>query len=195
MNIEMKKHAIRRILTEGLQAANERSVSYRVSEHLRCRVSKCVAADVWRRRVFEGESEWFGWVLVSEEGECLTVRVFDLAIWEWVWEWQIWVSKSECESDWFRCLRVSLCLKVWEWQVRKCLKVWVFESLRVMSEVWKLDFNRLENEFLLLDLKSEFYKLDFHMEKFVHVIAWKIPNSSSSNSSLALTSSFKHSWC
>ena len=60
MNIEMKKHALRRILTEGLRAANERSVSYRVSEHLRCRVSECVAADVRRRRVFEGESEWFG---------------------------------------------------------------------------------------------------------------------------------------
>ena len=125
MNIEMKKHTLRRILTEGLWAADERSISIRVSEHLQCLGvwmygRRCLKDEsVWRRRVFDGESKWFGWVSVSEGGECLTVRVFDLAIWEWVWDWQIWVSESEFV---FESLRVT------SGEVFESLSVWKFES-------------------------------------------------------------------
>ena len=125
MNIEMKKHTLRRILTEGLWAADERSVSSRVSEHLwclgvwMCGCRRLKEESVWRIRVFKGESEWFGWVLVSKWGECL-----------------IWLSESECESDRFECFRVSvrvIDLSVWEW-----VCVWKFESDE-WGSVWKLE--------------------------------------------------------
>ena len=49
------------------------------------KMSECVAVGVWRTRVFEEEvfdreSEWFGWLSVSERE-------------------QIWVCESECESN------------------------------------------------------------------------------------------------
>ena len=55
--------------------------------------------------VFEGESEWFEWVSVSEGGK-------------------IWECESECESNWFWCLRGSLGLKAWEWEVSESESVW-----------------------------------------------------------------------
>ena len=87
-------------------------------------LSNCVAIgegfSLWRRRVFEGESEWFGWVSVFEGGECLRVSVF---------EWLILGCLSEFV---FESLKVSD-FESDEW-------VWKFETdFKSDKWVWKFE--------------------------------------------------------
>ena len=86
-------------------------------------MSECVAIGVWRtfeEGVFEGESEWFWWVSVSERG-------------------QIWVSESKWESDKIGCVRRSLGLKAWEWQAWE----WQAWGWRVFEVLFGFFFHHL----------------------------------------------------